>query len=410
MSRTRLNHLIPATALAFAGWACQGAASPTDGAAGSAERPGMPTAGQYGTAGEGVAPGMTDPGDGAAGQGGTASVAGAGGAVASAGVGGTTQPPSGGSSGVQVPGPAAGDMQVQGPGEFDYAGEAVVLDQDLVVTAGETVRVGPGTTFTAATGVAVRVQGTLVVSGTSDAPVAFLGKAEVPRSWHGIVVAGSGSLMLEHARIGGATYGLYAEVGSRYDVNHAEIGTSFKAAVLFADGVIDHTKFHASGDPTFSPVNEVAVDDVNGTLTIIDASPTVMNSSFDNSSPLVDMIRIGGTASPLFDHVSVTGAHCGFHTFGGINTEPTIRNSLLQGLSYGIMAYTAKPRVDGSNFVGNSADIGFCFGATADNAPTLTGNYYSAGMAAFDPSCFGIATADEAPAAAPLQAGPVGLQ
>ena len=309
----------------------------------------------------------------------------------------------GGATGVAGAGPVA-------PGSFDYENEDVALSASLMIAAGETVRVGPGTTFTASGAeIAVQVAGTLIVSGSAEAPVEFLG-AGTPRSWHGIVIASGGRLELTHAKIGGATFGIHAEPGSSYAVDHAEIGTSFKVAVLFADGSFANSKFHASGDDTFSPVNEVGVEDVNGTMTIIDASPTVTNSSFDNSSPLVDMIRIGGTGAPVFDHVSVVGAHCGFHPNGGVNTAPTIRNTVLQGLSYGIMAYTSKPKFENNNFMENSADIGFCFGATADNAPTLTNNFYSSGSALFDPSCIGIGAPDSAPAAAAhADAGPTGL-
>ncbi len=322
---------------------------------------------------------------------------------------------SGGNGGTASAGTSGGgDAGIGGqapidPAHYDYTAQAVTLTETLTIPAGQTVRVGPGTTFTAGMGMQVLINGTLIVDGTADAPVEFAG-AGTPRSWEGIVIASGGSLTMTHAKIGGATYGILAQVGSSYQVAYSEIGTSFKVAVLYADGSFDHMRFHASGDDTFSPVNEVSMDDVNGSLTIIDASPTVTDSSFDNSSPLVDMIRIGGKASPVFDHVSIVGAHCGLHTNGGVNTMPTIKNSVLQGLSYGIMAYTAKPTFENCNFIDNGSDIGFCFDATADNAPTLIGNYYSSGSASFDASCFDIGKADSAPAAAPLDGvGPVGL-
>jgi hypothetical protein len=278
-----------------------------------------------------------------------------------------------------------------------------------VIEAGSTVRVGPGTTFTASANVKIEVRGSLIVDGSQAAPVQFAGGA-VPRSWIGLEIASGGRLELTHAKITGATYGIHALAGSSYAVSRTEIGTSFKVAVLLADGSFEHCKFHASGDNTFSAVNEVGVDDVNGAMTIIDASPTVSHSSFDNSSPLVDMVRIGGNGSPVFDHVSIVGAHCGFHVNGGVSNAPTIKNSVLSGMSFGVMAYMSKPTFENSNFVGNASDIGFCFGATAEHAPTLTGNFYSSGNALFDASCFEIGVPDAAPAtAAHASAGPMGL-
>jgi hypothetical protein len=309
-------------------------------------------------------------------------------------------PPAGGGDGEPVPGAAA---------EYDHAMEEIALDADLVVAAGETLRVGPGTSFVAASGVKVQVDGILIVTGTAAAPVRFAG-AGTPRSWHGIVIAGGGSATLTHVHVSGATYGIHALPGSEFAVDHADLGTSFKAAVVQSDGSFDHTRFHASGDFTFSAVNEVSIDDVNGTLTILDASPRVSNSSFDGSALLVDMIRVGGDASPVFDHIHVVGAHCGIHAFGGINSAPIVTNSVFEQLAFGLMAYTTAPRVEDSVFLMNANDIGFCFGATADNRPSLRNNFYSSGSPVVDPSCFQIGTTDDSPAtAAHPGAGPVGL-
>ena len=310
-----------------------------------------------------------------------------------------------------APGTAGGPAEPSEPGSgaYDYENEAVALAQDLVVAAGATLRVGPGTTFTASTDVKVQVLGTLIATGTAEAPVKFLG-AGVPRSWHGIVVESGGTLELTHVEIGGAIYGIHALPGSDFTVDQTDIGTSFKAVVAQSDGSFDHTRFHASGDPTFSPVNEVSIDDVNGTLTILDASPTVSNSSFDGSNALVDMIRVGGNSSPVFDHLHIADAHCGIHANGGVNSTPVVTHTVFERLSYGLMVYQTKPSISDSVFNMNGNDIGFCFGATADNVPTLTGNFYSSGAALIDPSCFQIMTTDSRPAAmADPTAGPVGL-
>jgi len=400
--------LVAGCVVSLAGWACDassesggsGAGAPQAGAGGMMSASGV-GGGGGGSAGAGTG--------GAAGLGGAGGVGGAAGMTV-AGTGGTManmMAGTGAGTGAGVGG-VAGTMPID-PGDFDYAGENVMLTETLTIPAGETISVGPGTTFTASAGVKVQINGTLVVAGSADSKVKFLG-AGTPRSWEGIVIASGGVLQMTHAEIGGATYGIYAEAGSAYTVDYSELGTSFKVAVLYADGSFDHTKFHASGDDTFSPVNEVSVDDVNGSLTIIDASPTVSNSSFDNSSPLVDMIRIGGDASPVFDHISVKGAHCGFHTNGGVNTVPVIRNSVLEGMSYGIMAYASKATFENNNFLGNSADVGFCFDATAENAPTMTGNFYSTGNVSYDAACFEIGIPDPSPAAAAhADAGPIGL-
>ena len=331
---------------------------------------------------------------------------------------GTPSQPSAGGAGTTpaMPGPGTMEPNQPGPtepmpgGDYDYENQQVMLDADLVIAAGQTVRVGPGVTFTAkGANVKVQVNGTLIAEGTMAAPVRFLG-AGMPRSWHGLVIAGGGNAQLTHVQIGGATYGIHALPGSMFKVDRSELGTSFKAAVVQSDGSFDRTKFHASGDPTFSPVNEVTIDDVNGTLTILDASPTVTNSSFDGSAALVDMIRVGGNSSPVFDHLHIVDAHCAFHANGGKNTKPKITNTVFERLGYGIMAYATKPVMENNVFRGNGYDVGFCFDATADNTPELRNNFYASGSANVDPSCFQIGADEPAPAkTANAAAGPVGL-
>lgn len=292
---------------------------------------------------------------------------------------------------------------------FDYEQESLMLTGDLVIAPGETLRVGPGSTLTASAGVMVRVEGTLIVAGTADAPVRFAG-AGLPRSWHGVVIADGGRADLAHVEISGATYGIHAQAGSQFTVAHADIGKSFKAAVVESDGSFAYTRFHASGDVTFSAVSEVSIDDVNGTLTILDASPTVSHSSFDGGFALVDMIRVGGDASPVFDHIHVRQAHCGIHAFGGDGAALQVKHSVFEGLAYGLMAYTTAPVISDSVFMMNATDVGYCFEATQATRPTLSSNYYSSGAPAVDASCFQVGTTDASPAtAADPMAGPLGL-
>ena len=306
------------------------------------------------------------------------------------------------SPGAQDPGPASTEP-------YDYVMQSVPLTADLVIPAGTTVRVGPGVTFTASSGVKIDVNGTLQVEGTTAAPVSFLG-AGMPSSWQGIVVESGGNLTLSNVKIGGAQYGIFTNPGSTFSVDHAYFDTSFKAAVVESDGTITNSIFEAVA--LFPAITEaVSVDDPNGCLTIIDASPTVTNCRFDGSGGLNDMIRIGGNASPVFDHIYVHASHCGFHTNGGTNTSPRITSSVLENLAYGIMAYTTQPIIENSVFKTNTNDVGMCSGATTQNAPKLSNNFYTNGGAVLlDASCDSIGTVDSSPATvANASAGPSGL-
>jgi len=294
------------------------------------------------------------------------------------------------------------------PAKYDYLKQEVKLTADLVIPAGKTVRVGPEVSFVASGDFKVQVLGELIVDGT-DGVSSFLGAGK-PRSWHGIVVEKGGKLTLTHAKIDGAAYGIFAMPGSEYKVDYTTISNSFKCAVVQSNGSFAHSKFVASPPPTISLADDVTVDDPNGALTIMDASPSVTDSNFDGASAFADMIRIGGKSSPTFDHIYVHAAHCGFHTSGGTNTSARITNSVFEGLSYGIMAYATKPIVENSVFKGNLTDIGICSGATEDNAAVLKSNSYSSGEVALDASCFKIKIVDPSPASAPNPtAGPSGL-
>jgi len=297
-----------------------------------------------------------------------------------------------------------------GPGGFDYEAETVRLDADLVIPAGTTARVGPGVTFNAAPNVTIQVQGTLSVTASVASPSRFLGTAAGPNSWKGIVVAAGGDLQMQHAQVGGATLGIHTLKGSTYDIDYVTFDTSFKGAVLESDGKINHSRFLATVPPTISVAADVTIDDPNGTLTIIAASATVTNSEFIGASMFTDLVRVGGDSAPLFDHNAFKAAHCGFHIFGATTRFTTITNSVIEGMSYGVMAFTTKPNFKNNVFKGNANDAGFCFGATAATKPIFDGNYYASGGAVFDASCVqaGTTATNTASAAIP-GAGPVGL-
>ena len=289
------------------------------------------------------------------------------------------------------PEPAAG---------FDYPKGDVAVSTDLVIPAGKTVRVGPGTTFKVnGANVKVQVLGELVVRGSQESPATFAGGG-APKSWHGIVIESGGKLTLEHAKISGANYGLFAMPGSQFTVDSTVIDTSFKAAVVQSNGSFTRTRFVASTPDSISLASEVSVDDPNGALTIMDASPTITDCRFDGASTLTDLVRIGGMSSPTFDHVYLHDAHCAFHTFGGTNTSARITNSLIENFAYGFMAYTTKPIVENSVFKNNGSDFGICLGATEANAPGLKGNFYSSGEVSLDASCFNIGIEDASAASA----------
>jgi hypothetical protein len=292
---------------------------------------------------------------------------------------------------------------------FDYKMQAVALTADLVIPKGKIVRVGPGTTFTGkSANVKIDVQGELQVEGSAASPATFLGSG-ADSSWQGIQVSSGGKLTISQAKISGAKYGIHTLPGSSFSIDRVVFDTSFKSAVLESNGTVSNSTFKAIFLlPAIT--NEVSIDDPNGSLTIMNASPTVTNSRFEGSGGLNDMIRVGGMASPTFDHIYVTNSHCGFHINGAMNNSPKITNSIFEKLSYGIMAYASAPIVEDSVFKNNGSDVGMCVDATAANAGKLRNNSYEGGALRLDASCDMIGTKDSAPATtANPAAGPSGL-
>jgi hypothetical protein len=214
-----------------------------------------------------------------------------------------------------------------GPVAFEYESEEVRENSDLVVPAGSTGRIGPGVTFTAEADLKILVQGVLVIEGSAASPARFTGSGTAS-SWYGIRVELGGKLQLQHAEIREARYGIHAMPGSEFAVDYADIGGGFKAAVIESDGTFDHSKFAGSTPDSISFAIEVSIDDPNGTMTIIDASPTVTNSQFDGASAVTDMVRVGGESKPVFDHCLFQRAHCGFHNSGAVNNSPIVKNSI----------------------------------------------------------------------------------
>jgi hypothetical protein len=283
------------------------------------------------------------------------------------------------------------------------------LSADLTIPSGETFCIGAGVTLTATANITIQVEGTLVVEGTAASPAVFTGGTN-PSFWHGIVVASGGNLQATHATIRGANYAIHAMPGSMFDVDYADLGTSFKTAVLESSGKIDHTYFRASIPPSIAITTAVTIDDPNGSVTILSASPVVTNSMLIGASPFTDLVRIGGASSPVFDHVSLESAHCGFHDNGATNNAPKVTNSIIKGMSYGVMAYTAAPVFENTVFQSNSTDVGECDGATTANQPVLTGDYFASGKPAFDTGCTQIGTTATNDATATIPGvGPVGL-
>ena len=135
------------------------------------------------------------------------------------------------------------------------------LTGDLIVPAGVTVTVAPGTTFTVATSDLMRAgvdpskvelisRGTLQVLGTDSSPVTFKATTAGSSQWRGIrVEGGTTSTALSGALIRDATYGLeVAGTGTVATLTSSTLTGNTTGAYVSSSGklVMDHTVVHAN--------------------------------------------------------------------------------------------------------------------------------------------------------------------
>jgi hypothetical protein len=259
---------------------------------------------------------------------------------------------------------AAGDSSIPGVTPDQTLCGAVQLAMPLTIAAGKTAVICAGATITASAGAGIQVQGTLLVQGTRQAPVKFVGAVHAPDSWVGIVLAGTGTLRATFAEIHHATFGLDARPGSTFEIDHILMDTSTQLLLLETSGTLSHGVLHGlSSEQGISPV------------IVVDASPRLVDTVIDQGLYNgVDMVVVNGAgAAPVFDHMEVADSHCAFHFNEG--TGVTISNSVVRHNAYGVMvSASTNGKYLHNNFEDNQIHIGSCVpGLSAQ----ITENYFA---------------------------------
>lgn len=84
-----------------------------------------------------------------------------------------------------------------------------ILRGDYSIPAGKQLEIEQGTIVVAEKGAGISAAGTLLISGTQDAPVTFMSKVPGQASWEGIKIQKSDSSRIQFAIISGAKSGIY---------------------------------------------------------------------------------------------------------------------------------------------------------------------------------------------------------
>lgn len=262
------------------------------------------------------------------------------------------------------------DVQQPLPADFYLAGDitsdmvvngVVRLTDQAEVTAGVTLTVEAGTTFLAAEGTALTVNGSLLVQGTMADPVTM---DTDDTEWGGFVV------------VNGDADINYVDATNAYAFLVCEAGAS---ACNISDSHIHGVRYVGQFRGPASIDSSVLEEMGNGGINVLAGSDvTVTNSYLRTASG--DIIVMGG-GNLTIDQSHIGGAqteHCGFHINNGGTNGITLTNSVIKDNVYGFMLTSAaSPVINGNNFINNSTTHLRSYGGNTN--VDATGNYWDGG-------------------------------
>lgn len=296
-----------------------------------------------------------------------------------------------GSSGGQDP--AGGNGASTGIGtvmaDETLCGASVEITTTKTIDAGKTVAVCAGTVVTISSGASFSIRGTLVVQGTADKPVQFVGAEHRPGGWGGLMIASGGNVVAKYIEIHDALIAIDARAASQFQIDHILVDGSARLLSLGSDGTISHGSLHGLGSSQ------------QATPVAISGSPHLVDTVVDKGIyGGLDLVVIGGAGSaPVFDHVEVADSHCAFHVNDAAGM--TLTHSYVHHNAYAIMAGSQPAAVfSHNNFQDNSINIGSCGAITAD----VQENYFAGEP--FDGSCLTLTAGSSAIAPYAADVGP----
>jgi hypothetical protein len=267
------------------------------------------------------------------------------------------------------------------------------MTADVIVPAGKTLTVAAGAQITAEPTVGLRVDGKLLVAGTSASTVLFTmaGTAE----WYGLDIRSGGQIALSYATVEHVTYGVVCETGATAcQADHAVFQHfSDNGVHTSVNSTFDHIRVELGGSDGFNA-------NTNG-ITV-----TITNSTFHQTGGDAVWMQMG---SLDFEHNEVYGnvvggltadQHCAIH-LAGTGTF-TIKSNNFYKSVYGLMASQmgTSSVVSGNNFYDNGSEWGASVSDSNLNpvginaAVQLGGNYWGGSV----PSIPGNATVNPATA------------
>lgn len=246
---------------------------------------------------------------------------------------------------------SGGNVQGSWCGRFQVTG-------NVTVPADTSLEICPGSHITFGAYVGIRVEGTLLLSGTSEAPVQLLPDSST--DWAGLTIRGT--LDGKYALLEGASLAINGLSGSHIQLQDSVVKSTNFVLQLVNGGTFERSTF--LGDQTIFLAGGL----LKMTDTLID---------FQHPAEAPDCIDVSGGGLEL-DHVKITGCHCTLHIEG--STLPNhVTHSILEGAVDAVMLEDTIATFTGNHLIGAENDILDIGEEEGGIQAAVGGNYWGGG-------------------------------
>ncbi len=227
--------------------------------------------------------------------------------------------------------------------DASYSGWIHVVG-DVSIPAGVTVTVAPGSEIRAAQNTFIRVEGTLMMTGSAAERVSLWPLSDDP-SWGGITAEAGGTVDLSYVQGEHVSSLVFCKQGAEFcRLDHVEFAQLGSAMVTHAPSLIENSHLE---------------DMANGGISVRDGSDLTIRDTYVLTSDH-DLIVTQSGSRLTVDHSEIGGAqgsyeHCNFHIGGG---EISITNSNLVASVYAMMlGGTSGAVIQYNNIMNNDTDF-----------------------------------------------------
>jgi hypothetical protein len=291
-------------------------------------------------------------------------------------------------------------LAIRGTTRWRATDGPVMITMDVHVLPGATLIVEPGTDVRIAPGLALYIEGALIIAGSTEAPVRLAGST--PQRWDGIFAQPGSSVLIERAELrgGGAGGTLIAVDDGAFVMRHALI-TDNGGQIHLRGGPIEIRDSEVSGnDLPYGAAIELEFD-VGGFATL-SGNRVGGNRQAPGASPVLvrhrsayDVLNVAIEGNLLLES---TGPNLALDAAGEV--RGTIRCNTLRGGDHGFSLKSSAPQLPGAPqllvrdnaieehlpaIVADYLQAGVGRGATSDIFVDMRDNWWGDGSGPYEP-------------------------